>query len=182
MFRTNANYLRWKLGKWARDYAPNVSMFDGSFATDFLLEPNEIAIAQISLASGGSPIVVTDLRLLRDQQTLLRYDDLRYCIWIDRDREMKVKLKESHFQRIILERHDESEIVLDGPRAGRVSATQVLLVQTASRRASRVMGEKSGRFCISTQDLRVNSETSRFLVPRNSAMSTRRLAASDLNT
>jgi hypothetical protein len=60
--------------------APNVRMFDGGFPTDFLLALNEIAIAQIALASGGSPIAVTDIRLLRDQQTLLSYDDLRYCI------------------------------------------------------------------------------------------------------
>jgi hypothetical protein len=96
LFRTNADYFRWKLGRWARDYAPNVRMFDGGFPTDFLLELNEIPIAQIALASGGSPIVVTEIRLLRDQQTLLRYGDLRCCIWI------------------ILERHDQSEIVLDG--------------------------------------------------------------------
>jgi hypothetical protein len=89
-------------------------MFDGGFPTDFPLEPNEIAIAQISLASGGSAIVVTDLRLLRDQQTLLRYDDLRYCIWIDRDRKTQAGLKHSHFDRIILVRRDESQVSLDG--------------------------------------------------------------------
>lgn len=114
MARTNADYLRWKLGRWARGHAPNILMFEGNPPTDIRLEPNETAIAQISLASGESPIVVTDIRLIRDGQSLLRYDELRYCIWIDRDLKMKGKLKQTHFQRIILERHDTSELVLDG--------------------------------------------------------------------
>lgn len=114
MARTNADYLGWKLGRWAREHAPNILMLTDSAPGNIRLEPDETAIAQISLAASKSPILVTDIRLIRDGQTLLRYDDLRYCIWIDRDRKMKGKLKQTHFQRIILERHDGSELVLDG--------------------------------------------------------------------
>lgn len=78
------------------------------------VEANETAIAEILLASGGSPIIVTDLRLMRDGETLLRYDELQHCIWIDRDREMQVKRKVSHYERLILERSDGTELVLDG--------------------------------------------------------------------
>lgn len=114
MPRTNADYLRWKLGKWAREYAPNITMFAEGSSDRIRLESDEAAIAEISLASGESPIVVTDARLVRDGETLLRYDDLEHCIWIDRDRELKVKRKATHFHRIILERNDGSDLVLEG--------------------------------------------------------------------
>ena len=114
MARTNADYLRWKLGKWAREYAPNVTMFADDSTLPFQLESDEKAIAEVSVASGDAPIEVTDKRLVRAGETLLCYDELAHCIWIDRDHEMKVKNKHSHFQRMILERRDGSEIVLDG--------------------------------------------------------------------
>jgi len=78
------------------------------------VESSESAIAEISLTPAGLPITVTDLRLIRDGETLVRYEDLQHCIWIDRDRETKLKLKVTHFQRIILERKDGSELILDG--------------------------------------------------------------------
>ena len=59
-------------------------------------------------------MVVTDVRFVREGDTLLRYDDLAHCIWIDRDYQWRVKHKHSHFQRMILERRDGSEVVLDG--------------------------------------------------------------------
>ena len=111
--RTNADYLRWKLGKWAKEYAPNVTMVEiGTVPTP--LETEEHAVAYISVADGSPPLLVTDKRLLRDGRTVLRYEELEHCIWIDRDHEQKAKLKHSHFQRIILERRDGSELVLDG--------------------------------------------------------------------
>jgi hypothetical protein len=112
--RTNADYLRWKLGQWAREYAPNIRMLADGSSIPVRLEFDESAVAEISLASGGSPIVVTDIRLVRDGQTILRYDELKHCIWIDRDRETKVKRKTSHFHRMILELNDGSEFVLEG--------------------------------------------------------------------
>jgi hypothetical protein len=112
--RSDTDYLRWKLGRWAKEFAPNIRMLDESFRADFRLDPSERAIAQISLASGGLSIIVTDLRLVQDGRTLLRYDELRYCIWIHREQAMKAKLKQSHFQRMILERTDNSELLLDG--------------------------------------------------------------------
>jgi hypothetical protein len=112
--RTNADYLRWKLGKWAREYAPNIKVVPEGSQVSVPLESNEHAIAEISLASSASPIVVSDTRLVREGETLLRYDQVEHCIWIDRDREMKGMLKHSHFQRMILERSDGSELILDG--------------------------------------------------------------------
>ena len=114
MPRSNADYLRWKLGKWARDYAPNIRMLAEGSSVLAPVESGEALIAEISLASGGLPIVITDQRLTRDGATLIRYSELEHCIWIDRDREVKVKQKASHFHRIILERSDGSELVLEG--------------------------------------------------------------------
>jgi hypothetical protein len=91
MRRTNADYLRLQLGKWAKEYAPNITMLGEGSLHSVRLEPDEIAVAEISLATGGSPFVVTDKRLVCDNETPLRYDDLEHCIWIDRDRELKVK-------------------------------------------------------------------------------------------
>ncbi len=114
MPRANADYLRWKLGKCSNKHAPNIRMLAENSPISIPLDSNETAVAEISLASGGSPIIATDLRLMRDGTTLLRYDELEHCIWIDRDREMQVKLKVSHYHKIILERKDGSELVLDG--------------------------------------------------------------------
>ena len=114
MRRTNADYLRWKLGKSSRKHAPNIRMLAEESPIAIPLESSESAIAEISLTPAGSPITVTDLRLIRDGETLVRYEDLQHCIWIDRDRETKLKLKVTHFQRIILERKDGSELILDG--------------------------------------------------------------------
>lgn len=112
--RANAEYLQCQLGKWSREHAPNIKMLVEQSPIAIPLESNESAIAEISLGSGGSPIIVTDLQLMRDGETLLRYDELQHCIWIDRDRKMQVKLKVSHYQRLILERKDGSELILDG--------------------------------------------------------------------
>jgi hypothetical protein len=105
--RTNASYLRWNFGRWAKQWVRNIVMLDAS-------DSGEQLIAEIALTSGASPIVVTDSRLMQDGRTLLRYEDLRCCFWIDRNPALATKLKHSHFQRMILERTDGTEFVLDG--------------------------------------------------------------------
>jgi hypothetical protein len=77
--RTNENYLRWKFSVYAKDYAPNVTMLPAQDAQDFELRPEEHAIAAISLAWGGPPLVVTDTRLVRAAQILFRHEDVRHC-------------------------------------------------------------------------------------------------------
>jgi uncharacterized protein YodC (DUF2158 family) len=112
--RTNENYLRWQLGRWARDYAPNVKMLEVEGPPDVQLPAGEHAIALVGLASGAPPLVVTDTRLMQADQTLLRHGSVRHCHWIDRDGEAAATMKHSHSQRLILGLEDGREVVLDG--------------------------------------------------------------------
>jgi hypothetical protein len=109
--RSDESYLRWKLGRWAREYAPNVTLFD---ASEPQIEAGEHLIARITVSDDAS-VLVTDRRLLRDGETFLRYSDVRYCDWIDRDRQkITPELKVSCFQRIIFELNDGRILELDG--------------------------------------------------------------------
>jgi hypothetical protein len=109
--RSNESYLRWQFGRLAREYAPNVSLLD---ASEPEIEAGEHLIARIT-ASDDPPVLVTDRRLLRGGKTFLRYSDVRYCDWIDRDRQkITAELKVSRFQRIIFELNDGRIVELDG--------------------------------------------------------------------
>jgi hypothetical protein len=117
--RTNENYLRWQLGRRAKDYAPNVTMLPALDAPEIELQPGEQAIAAISLASGGPPLVVTDARLLRNGQTLVEYEDVRHCEWIARDTmnldaEAAQKMKLAHYDRLIFELNGGRDVMLEG--------------------------------------------------------------------
>jgi len=85
------------------------------------LQPNERAVALIMLTSGGPPLVVTDARLVQSGRTLLRYDYVRRCHGIVRDRERvnldteaAREMKRLHLQRLIFDLDDGQELVLDG--------------------------------------------------------------------
>lgn len=119
MPRTNENYLRWQFGRYARQYAPNVTMLDLE-GTDVELESGEHAIALVGLAS-GPPLVVTDARLIQAGETVARYSDVSHCDWIarredirDLDTEAQRKLKASGFDRLILALNDGRDVVVEG--------------------------------------------------------------------
>jgi hypothetical protein len=113
--RTNENYLRWKFSHWvAKGYTPNVTLIAPSHGAGVALEVGESAIARIARDSGSEPLLLTDLRLFRGDKTLVRFDDVAACIWIDRDDETAARLKTEKFHRIILELRDGSEIVIEG--------------------------------------------------------------------
>ena len=114
MQRSNENYLRWQLGRWARDYAPNITMLESEGAPVVQLQPGEHAIGLIALASETPPLLVTDLRLMQAERTLFRHTEVRQCHWIDRDREAAAKMKHSHFQRLVFDLDGGREIVLNG--------------------------------------------------------------------
>ena len=111
--RTNEDYLRWQLGRSARDYAPNVTMLGAADRIEVDLEPGECAVASI-VPRGGPPLHVTDARLIRAGGTLLRYGDVARCEWIDRDPEVAAGLRHSHFDRLIFDLKDGREVMLGG--------------------------------------------------------------------
>jgi hypothetical protein len=113
--RSNENYLRWKFGHWvAKGYTPNVTPFAPGQNLVVPLERGESAIARIALDSESEPLLLTDVRLLQGGGTVVRFDDVAACIWIDRDSKAAAKLKAVKFHRIILELCDGREIVIEG--------------------------------------------------------------------
>jgi hypothetical protein len=113
--RTDESYLRWKFAQpVAKGYAPNVKLLDGDKRPDsVVLGPGESPVAQIELQSGGS-LLVTNARLIGPDETIVRFAEVRYCDWIDRDRTVAARLKASKYGRIIFEMSDGGEIVFDG--------------------------------------------------------------------
>lgn len=115
MERSIDNYLRWKLGQYAKGrHAPNVTLIASDQETPITLEPGESAVAHIKLEMEQEPIVLTDRRFVQEARTIARFEDVASCIWIDKDRDVAAKLKATEFDRIILGLHDGSEIVLEG--------------------------------------------------------------------
>lgn len=115
MTRTNENYLRWKFGQWvAKGYTPNVTILKPGQEHHASLESGESAVAYIELEGDPTPILLTDLRILHGTETLVRYDEVKSCIWIDKDDALAAKLKSTKFHRIIFDLHHEREVVLDG--------------------------------------------------------------------
>ncbi len=113
MARTNENYLRWKFGRWvAKGYTPNVTLTAAGDDVGIGLEPGESAIARIALDHESEPLLLTDLRLVQGSQTLVRFDDVVACIWIDRDN--KARQKALKFGRVIIELRDGSEVIIEG--------------------------------------------------------------------
>jgi hypothetical protein len=112
--RSTENYLRWKFGRHiAQGFTPNVSLFGPSAEPSLALSPRESAVARIALAD-SSALILTDVRLIRDGDTLLWFDDVRVCFWIDRDSEAATKLKRQKFHWIIFELRDGREITVEG--------------------------------------------------------------------
>jgi hypothetical protein len=122
MQRTNENYLRWQFGRLVKKgYAPNVTMLPAQEVPEVVPRPGEQSIAAISVASGGSPLIVTDARLMRAGQTLFEHKDVLRCIWIARDLDISnldvegaQKLKRAHYDRLIFDLDDRREVVLEG--------------------------------------------------------------------
>lgn len=113
--RSNANYLRWKFGLWIdRGWTPNVSLLSPQDAEYAALKPGESAIATIRMDHAERPLVLTDARIIHADQTLVGFEDVAKCIWIDRDPAVAAKLKKSKFDRVILERLDGTEVVIEG--------------------------------------------------------------------
>ena len=115
MARTNESYLRWKFGHWvAEGYALNVTLVLPGERPSATLGAGETAIARIGLEAESSAILLTDRRLLRGDETLVRFDEVESCIWIDRDDVVAARLKRSKFDRVILDLYDGREVVIDG--------------------------------------------------------------------
>ena len=115
MERTNANYLRWKFGDWvAKGYTPNVTLIALREDASVTLEMSESAIACIALDAGSEPLVLTDLRLVQGDKTLVQFDDVAACVWIDKDHETAARLKTEKFHRVILELRGGGEVVIEG--------------------------------------------------------------------
>ena len=115
MARSNENYLRWKFGhSVAKGYTPNVTLIVPGHDGSDLLEPCESAIAWIALDEGSAPLLLTDARIVRNAETVVRFDDVTTCIWIHRDINVAAKLKKEKFHRIILELHDGGEVTIEG--------------------------------------------------------------------
>jgi hypothetical protein len=113
--RTNENYLRWKFGRWvAKGYTPNVILCAPGDGTSVGMEPGESTIARIKLTSEAESLLLTDLRLIQGGRTLVRFDEVAACIWIDRDRKTAAMQKAEKFHRVILELRDGSEITIEG--------------------------------------------------------------------
>jgi hypothetical protein len=113
--RTNGNYLRWKFGHWvAKGYTPNVTLVAPGQEAGVALEPGESPIAWVALDAESDPLLLTDTRLIQSGQSLVRFDDVAACIWIDRDSKTASKLKTEKFHRVILELRDGSEVVIGG--------------------------------------------------------------------
>ena len=111
--RTNENYLRWQLGRWARQNAPTITVLDPQDRS-IALQPAETVIARISLDAPGSPLIVTDQRLVLSPDVSVWYADVEHCVWIDRDPDSKGMRKQTHFGRMVLEMAGGKEVVLEG--------------------------------------------------------------------
>jgi hypothetical protein len=107
--RSNESFLRWKFSQAMPD-ALNLTSLE---ITEIKLQPGEHAIAQIGQRSNNRPLLVTDTRIIQCGKTLFSYDDVLYCDWIDRDREIAIKLKGTHFSRLIIELKDGRQLVLE---------------------------------------------------------------------
>ena len=141
MARTNESYLRWKFGEWvAKVYTPNVTLVDAGARLPVELEPGESAICQIARESDAMPLLLTDARLVRGDDTLIRFTEVRSCDWIERGIVVTPAQKATGFQRLIIEVDSGHRVVIDGLGNAVFPLLKFFWFKLGRRRGSDVFG------------------------------------------
>jgi hypothetical protein len=116
IFPTPADWLATLLRRWVRKgYALNVTLADDGIELAIGLEDGERVVALVQTADGRA-IILTSERVVEQGRTVLRYGEVVRCDWITdepRPRDLR-RLKQTHFDRLILELENGGKVVLVG--------------------------------------------------------------------
>ena len=116
IFPTAADWLATLLRRWVRKgYALNVTLAEDGIELAVGLEDGERVVALVQTADGRA-IVLTSERVVEHGRTVLRYGEVVRCYWITdklRPRDLR-RLKQTHFDRLILELENGAKVVLVG--------------------------------------------------------------------
>ncbi len=114
IFPTTADWLTSLLRRWVRKgYTPNVFLAEDGTLPSIGLGDGECVVALVQ-TTDGRELLLTGERLVEGGRTLLRYGEIAQCHHItDRlGRGEKALLKQTHFDRLILDLGDGRKVAL----------------------------------------------------------------------